>query len=146
MNLFVQYHSNDLLWPLPQSALLSQVGLQLLSRSASSSPNELFLHIDDLSLTWNTQDGDISEPNPIGNLSNWFSFVKDDEAGAISRVYFPQGESEMVLAFKKSLSQLISVGDVVERSVEEGGVHVVRERSEGVLQEGRRVTVVKVKS
>ena len=118
--------------------------MQLLSRAASSSENELFLHVGDLSLVWNTQRGDILELNPIGNLSNWFSFVKEDEAGGVSRVYFPQGESEMVLAFKKSLSRLISVAGVVERSMEEGGVHVVRETSDGVLLEGRRVTVEKV--
>ena len=106
-----------------------KVGLQLLT--GDSSNGELYLDVDDLSLTWNTPSGDVVDTSPLGvvggrNLSDWFSLVKDETSGSIARVFFPQGESEAMVAFKKSLSQLISIGEVDEREVLPGGTHVVR--------------------
>ena len=110
--------------------------MQLLSDSG----NEISLTVSNLSLTWVTSHGAVSNANPIGNLSNWFSLVRDETSGGVAHVFYPRDESKAVLAFKKSLSQLISVGEVVERSIGEGGVHLVRERG----FRGRDVFVDKV--
>ncbi len=122
--------------------LFEQVGLQLLSGESSSSEGELYLDIQDLTLVWNTPSGNVPDTNPLdgGDLSDWFSLVKDGMDGGVSRVYFPQGENEAVLAFKKSLSQLLSLGEGgrggVEREVVAGGSQVVRRSSESSQPQG----------
>ena len=122
-----------------------QVSLQLLFPEASAE-NELLLEISNLTLHWDTPEGrNIPDTNPIGDLSNWFSLVKETaNGGAISRVHYPSSERAAVVAFKKSLSQLFSVGGVTERRVEEGGVQVVREEGWREEQQSRRVLVEKV--
>lgn len=118
----------------------------MLTGQSSASENEIVLNIDNLSFIWNTLHGDIPDTNPIGNLSKWFSLVKEATSGGVSRVYFPNEERESVIAFKKSLAQLISlsVGGMVERSVEEGGMHVVRQRTFREQQQGR-ISIEKVR-
>ncbi len=117
---------------LPIDLSLNQVGLQLLTGASSASDGELYLDIYDLSLTWSTPTGDVPDTTPLGgNLSDWFSLVKEETGGGVARVYFPQGENEALVAFKKSLSQLVAFGGGVERGgvereVEAGGIHVVR--------------------
>ena len=94
-------------------------------------------------MTWVTPQGEVPDVNPLGDLSNWFSLIKDGSGGRITSVYYPSGESRAVVAFKKSLSQHITVGGEVVREVREGGVHVVRGRSFDEEQR-RRISVEKV--
>ena len=113
----------------------------MLTRDSSSDTGELYLDLHNLSLTWNTPSGDVPDISPLGvlgagNPSDWFSLVKEETSGGVSHVYFPQGESEAVVAFKKSLSQLVSIDGGVEREVLSGGTHVVRRRSELNQQHG----------
>lgn len=94
----------------------------------------MHVNVSDLSAVWSTPRGNTSEPNFLGTLSNWFSLVKEENSGGVSAVYYPRTESNATVAFKKSLSQLISIVAVVTRTVEDGRVFVVRgksQRSEG---------------
>ena len=117
-----------------------QVSLQFLSGQSSQVENELSLTISNISMTWSTLEGSYSDPNPIGDLSNWFSLVKESTGGGILQVYYPADESLQVVAFKKSLSQLISVGGVAEREARQGGVQVVREMTSREYQHHTVVT------
>ena len=115
----------------------------MLPSGANGNENEVLLGITDLTQIWTTSHGSMLDSDPIGNLSNWFSLVKQEGGGGISRVYYPRRESRIVLAFKKSLSQLLSVGGAVERNEGVGGVHVIKERDERAGDQGT-VAIVKV--
>ena len=85
-------------------------------------------------------EGDAAESDPFGDLTCWFSFVKEDQGGGVSRVYHTEDESQVALAFKKSLSRLFAIGGAVERGVGPDGTHVVSERTSSVGDQGTVVT------
>lgn len=120
-----------------------QIGLQLLPNSGNGEEHEIKLTVQNHSLTWSTSQENYTDTSPIGNLSNWFSLTKNDGSGAISSVFYPSQESKAVLAFKKSLSQLLSVRTVVNRTLGQGGHQVVREEVNRQLQ-GHTVALTKV--
>ena len=110
--------------------VLLQVSLVVLPADSRAEENEILVNISNLSALWVTPRGNTSDSNFLGNLSNWFSLVKEENGGGISGVYYPRTESNVPLAFKKSLSQLISVVGAVSRSIEDGRIVVVRGRSQ----------------
>ena len=105
-----------------------QVSFQVLSKETRAEENEIQLDISNFSAIWSTSQGNIPDSSLIGNLSNWFSLVRDETGNEISSVYYPKGESNATLAFKKSLSQLISIENMVSYSVVDGRVSVVAGR------------------
>ena len=129
--------------PPPPPQLPLQVSFQLLSEQDSLVEDELYMEVRDLSLAWYTETETIHDANPIGKMINWFSLVKNPENGGVSSVYHPSNESQVVLAFKKSLSQLVSIGDVTERGVASEGVQTVREVS---TKDGGTVSLNKVRT
>ena len=102
-----------------------QVLLSLLQ--SDSSLTELAVHFENVSLTWHTKEGHLSETSdPVGDLSKWFSITLD-ENGAISDTHSSPEEVNSVLAFKKAIANMIGVSGDVEH-VMDGTNIVVTER------------------
>ena len=81
-------------------------------------------------MTWNTTRRIVTDENSLGDISRWFS-VSVNQDGSIGKVHYPLGDMKAVLAFKKTIAQvLILRNDEVgfERSVD-GDVLVVTESS-----------------
>lgn len=114
------------------SSVISQVSLTVVPAVTRAEANEILVDISHLSATWITPGGNTSDPNLLGDLSNWFSLVKEENGGNIAGVYYPRTEANATVAFKKSLSQLIAVVGEVSRTVEDGRVFVVNGRSQRV--------------
>ena len=94
---------------------------------------ELLLRVTDETLTWEISDGTHTDrTDPLGDLSRWFSATVG-ENGAISSVSLSQNEKSGVSAFKKSLVQLLVLGDAenIERSVTRSGELKVTETTTG---------------
>ena len=96
-----------------------------------STSNEFFIEFHDTTVTLA-----IPTSQPFEDLSRWFSFTLD-ENGRLSKVFYPSEETSEVLAFKKTVVKMLSVGEV-ERTMEGSKVTL----TEGIRENGLTGTKV----